>query len=580
MSRLLDLKAAKSLHSFAPILGYTAKGVAFVVHGIPDSKKYNDFQIPKRSGGVRTISAPVLELKILQQHLANLLEECITEIDKTRGIKNTLSHGFRPKHSIMTNAATHRNRRYVFNVDLHDFFGSINFGRVWRYFEKQRDFSLYPAIARTLAQIACHNSVLPQGSPCSPVISNLIAHILDIRMAKLAARTGCKYSRYADDLTFSSNRPNFPTAIAKKVDDTNIWEPGAKLLKEIKRCGFTLNPTKTRMQHKNFRQDVTGIIVNKKLNIREEYCKNARAMVHSLVTKGSFEVRRCVRNEQGSWETLVNSNSEEQLRGILSFIDSVRHFEKMRTSPRKEDGAHASFLRREHKDLDSHAYTYRRFLMFTQFFRPSKPLIICEGKTDNIYIKCALKQLAGKFPTLATINQGQVHLNIKFFNYTKTADRLLYLSGGTGDLKNFISNYGKEFTKFHQEGSRNPVIILIDNDDGASEIFSTIKKTIGSSQSIDGNASYYLIRDNLYVVPLPKIKGRATAIEDFFDATILGTLLGKKTFSRKDKFDSTTQYGKHLFAEHVVKANQKSIDFSGFQVVLEAISKVITDHSI
>src|SRR5690606_37911686 len=114
------------------------------------------------------------------------------------------------------------------NIDIQDFFGSINFGRVWRYFEKQRDFALFPAIARTIAQIACHNKALPQGSPCSPVISNLIAHILDVRMAQLAARTGCRYSRYADDLTFSSNQHDFPAAIAKKIDGTNLWEPGTK----------------------------------------------------------------------------------------------------------------------------------------------------------------------------------------------------------------------------------------------------------------------------------------------------------------------------------------------------------------
>lgn len=578
MSRLLDLKAAHSLHSFAPILGYTAKGLAYIIYGIPDTKKYNDFQIPKRSGGMRTISAPVPELKLLQQHLANLLEACIVEVDKERGVKNTLSHGFRPKHSIMTNAAVHRGRRYVFNVDLHNFFGSINFGRVWGYFEKQRDFLLSPVIARTIAQIACHNRVLPQGSPCSPVLSNLIAHILDMRMAQLAAKTGCRYSRYADDLTFSSNRHDFPAAIAKRIDDTNLWEPSPKLLKEVRRCGFMLNPSKTRMQHKHFRQDVTGIIVNKKLNVPKEYYKKSRAMVHSLISKGTFEVRRSVRNEQGGWEILVDSNNEDQLQGILSFIESVRHFERKRNPPKKARVAHRRMQHRGLKDLDAHARTYRRFLLFTQFFRPSKPLLVCEGKTDNIYIQCALKQLAEKFPLLAEKKDGKVYFHLNFFHYTKTADRILHLSGGTGDMKKFISTYGSEFSMFHHEGSRNPVIILIDNDDGARDIFATIKKATKSNRIIDGTEPYYFIRDNLYVVPLPKLQGKATAIEDFFDGAVLATQLNNKSFSRTDTFDPSTQYGKRLFAEYVIKTGQDTIDFSAFEDVLEAISYVIRTH--
>ena len=203
MSRLAKLKAASSLQELGPLVGYTAKGLAFVVHGIPDSAKYTDFSIPKRSGGTRTISAPCEELKRLQSHLAKLLEDCIAEINQARDQrKDTLSHGFRKKRSIMTNAAQHRGRRYVFNIDLHDFFGTINFGRVWRFFEKNHGFLLNSDIARTIAQIACHNQALPQGSPLSPVISNLIGHILDIRMAGIAAKAGCFYSRYADDLTF------------------------------------------------------------------------------------------------------------------------------------------------------------------------------------------------------------------------------------------------------------------------------------------------------------------------------------------------------------------------------------------
>ena len=116
--------------------------------------------------------------------------------------------------SIITNARQHRNRRYVFNVDIQDFFGSINFGRIRGYFIADKNFQLQSKVATVLAQIACFENALPQGSPCSPIISNLIGHIVDIHLAKLAARVGCTYTRYADDLTFSTNKPTFPNQIA------------------------------------------------------------------------------------------------------------------------------------------------------------------------------------------------------------------------------------------------------------------------------------------------------------------------------------------------------------------------------
>jgi retron-type reverse transcriptase/5S rRNA maturation endonuclease (ribonuclease M5) len=579
MSRLADLRAATSLYSFAPILGYTAKGVAYVVHGIEDTAKYKDFQIPKRSGGMRTINAPVPELKRLQKHLAKLLEECISEIDKTRGATNTLSHGFRPNHSIMTNAEAHRKRRYVFNIDLRDFFGAINFGRVWRFFEKQRDFSLHPTIARTIAQIACHNRALPQGSPCSPVISNLIAHILDVRLAQLAAKAGCNYTRYADDLTFSTNRKDFPTSIAQRVGATTQWRPGKALLQEVRRCGFEINPTKTRMQFKHFRQDVTGLIVNSKVNVRTEYAKNTRAMVHSLITSGDFQIPRMVRDVNGRWTEVIENGTEAQLRGMLSFIDSVRRFEQNKGKAKKDETTNANAPRRDIRELDAHARTYRRFLLFTQFYRPTLPLIICEGKTDNVYIRCALRQLVERYPALASKNGSRIELNIGFFSYTKTSDRILHLGGGTGDMCNFISNYSLEASVFRHEGKRHPVIILIDNDSGAAPIFSTIKKATKSAVEIDGSLHCYFIRDNLYVIPLPKLRGLPTAIEDFFEKSVLATKLGGKVFSRTDKFDAATQYGKHLFAKHVIRDNQNNVDFAGFGVVLKRIAQVMAIHS-
>ncbi len=579
MTRLKQLKSASSLYDFAAVLGYKAKGLAYIIHGIHDSKKYKDFEIKKRSGGLRKISAPIPELKRLQKTLASLLDDCVSEIHSNRKIKGVLAHGFRPKHSIMTNAAIHRKKRYVFNIDLKDFFGTIHFGRVWRFFEKDRNFELDSRLARTIAQISCHNRTLPQGSPCSPSISNLIGHLLDVRMAKLAGKVGCQYSRYADDLTFSTNRKDFPAEIATRVGETNLWAPGKKLTNEIKRCRFEINPAKTRMQFKYFRQDVTGIVVNSKLGVRAEYSKNVRAMVHSLVTKGQFSLRKNFRDVNGTWEEQSEAGTEAQLQGMLSFIDSVRHFEQQRQKIRKDETNNSKLTRRTIQEMDRYERVYRQFLFFSKIFRPLQPLVICEGKTDNVYLRCALQKLAAKYPKLANVSGTAITPLIDFFNYSNTTDRILHLGGGTGDLAEFIGNYGAAFKGFKYGGKRQPVIVVIDNDSGAKPIYSAISKATHSKSPIDGSLPYYHVRDNLYVVPVPKLKGKDTAIEDFFDKGVLDVKLGGKEFSRKDKYDLATQYGKHLFAEHAVKKNRNSINFDGFEPVLDRVVQVLDAHS-
>lgn len=575
MSRLASLKSATSLHDLGHILGYTAKGLAYILHGVPDTAKYSEFTIKKRSGGSRVISAPIPELKRLQQHLASLLNDCMVESDANRGVVNTLSHGFRPKHSIMTNAAMHRKHRYVFNLDLKDFFDTINFGRVWKFFEKNREFGLNTAMARTIAQIACHKGTLPQGSPSSPVISNLIAHILDIAMVQLAAKAKCHYSRYADDLTFSTNESEFPGLIATRIGTTTEWAIAPKVVREIVRCGFQVNPLKTRMQYKTRRQDVTGIVVNTKVNIRSEYSRDVRAKVSSLITKDTFSINKTFRNDTGAWTTETKDGTDAQLRGMLSFIDSVRLFERRRN---EQIPPETHIPRIELKEMDGNLRVYRAFLLFTQFYRPVRPLIICEGKTDNVYVRCALHSLAAAHPMLAKTTGKISECLIDFFSYSKTSDRVLHLAGGTGDLGNFIANYANEFSRFKKIYSRNPVIILIDNDSGSSKIFSVIKKVTESTVNVDGSLKFYPIKDNLYVVPIPKIGGKETTIEHFFTKKILGTKLNGKVFSGTDKFDPATQYGKHLFAEYVIKKNKDDINFSKFSIILKNIEAALKFH--
>src|SRR5690606_27068978 len=113
MSFLTRLKSAGSLHDVADLLGYKPKSLSYVIYKMP--VKYTTFTVPKRSGGVRHISAPCPELKLLQRRLSDGLQSCWDEINKKKNIKKSVSHGFRRDASIVTNASIHRGRRFIFN---------------------------------------------------------------------------------------------------------------------------------------------------------------------------------------------------------------------------------------------------------------------------------------------------------------------------------------------------------------------------------------------------------------------------------------------------------------------------------
>jgi RNA-directed DNA polymerase len=287
MSTLSKLKDAATLHDLAQLLGYSPKNLAFIIYKLEESEKYRRFEIAKSNGGTRTIKAPVPKLKLLQSRLSVMLYHSIADILKTHPQFWRAAHGFSKERSIITNAKRHRNKRYVFNVDIQDFFGSINFGRVRGYFIKDRSFQLNPTIATLIAQISCHENSLPQGSPSSPVVSNLIGNLIDVRLLSLARQHGCAYSRYADDLTFSTNEQIFPRAIAYEKAPSE-WELGLSLRSEISACGFSPNEQKTRISHWRKRQTVTGLVVNEKVNVDQDYVRSARAMCHSLFKTGTY----------------------------------------------------------------------------------------------------------------------------------------------------------------------------------------------------------------------------------------------------------------------------------------------------
>lgn len=567
MSALKKLKSACDIHDLAKLLNFKSSNIAYVIYKLKEEEKYFSFEITKTSGGLRTINAPEPKLKNLQSNLASLLQECLTEIEKTSQIKSTASQAFQPEKSIITNASLHRKKRFIFNIDIEDYFGSINFGRVRGFFIKNKNFELDPKVATLIAQIACYRNKLPQGSPASPIISNLISHILDMRLIELSAKNKCFYTRYADDITFSTNLTEFPQEIAYESED-KIWSPSKKLIKLISKNGFNINYQKVRMQLKFSRQEVTGLTTNKIINTPIEYRKNARAMVRSLIMKGSFHMPK---EEKEA--------SIEQLHGILSFIDHVKSVTKHGHS----SDLHSQPVAKEEKK-SSFEKDFSDFLFYKYCYAPTKPLIICEGKTDNIYLKCAIKSMGSKYPKL--IHQSnEKNLKIDFFKYSRSQGgdsqkgRLLELRGGEGNLKNFISAYEKNCKKIRAPGKLHPVIILIDNDEGGKKILSLIKSLKRETSSVTGDEDYYFMNNNLYIIPIPDIMGnKNTSIEDFFYKKTLNRKLNGRVFNRKNDHSGKKFYGKYEFAQKIIQKDYKNINFSKFTKILDRIELVISDY--
>jgi RNA-directed DNA polymerase len=453
---------------------------------------------------------------------------------------------------------------------LEEFFPSINFGRVRGFFLKTRDFTLQERVATVIAQIVCHENSLPEGSPCSPIISNLVTHVLDMHLVKLASECGCTYSRYADDLTFSTNKKEFPFQIAVPAETSaglaHLWLPGESLRQVIERSGFRINSKKTRMMYRDSRQNVTGLVVNKKINVAREYHHNIRAMVHRLVTTGQFEILEASTKDEkvvlGKRPGTLN-----ELHGMLGFIDSVEYHNKTQSHERPVRPS-------------SRESAYRQFLLYSTFYAPTAPVLICEGPTDNVYFTHAIRSLAGELPALVEqVPGGKMRLKIRLYKYTRSnTARLLGLNdGGSSVLGKFIRTYRNETARFAGPGLTEPVIMIYDNDDGANSIRTAIND-VSKVKSTRAEAFMHVVR-NLYAVPTPLQSGvTSSKVEDFFDSRIKATVIEGKSFHEGNSFDTHKHYGKKVFAHMVIRPNADKVDFSGFRPLLQNIFHAITAH--
>lgn len=282
-------------------------------------KRYQTFTIKKKSGADRTIHAPVKGLKSILRSL-NFVLQCIYE-------PHYAATGFVLNKSIVDNAKQHVGQHYVFNMDLKDFFHSFDRNRVKMGFMYE-PFNLNDdkePLAFLLASLCTHpfeidgevKTVLPQGSPTSPTITNLLCNNLDRRLNGLAKRFGVVYTRYADDITFSSYHNIY--------DDETFNKELRRIIEEDQK--LAINPRKTRLQKTGYRQEVTGLVVNKKVNVRRRYVKQIRMWLYFWEKEGYEKAEQIFKTKyMADKGNVKNANVKliNVLNGNLEFLKMVK----------------------------------------------------------------------------------------------------------------------------------------------------------------------------------------------------------------------------------------------------------------
>ncbi|WP_198355224.1 trypsin-like peptidase domain-containing protein [Sphingomonas sp. MA1305] len=272
-------------------------------------RMYQQFSIAKGGGKVRLIMAPDRRLKILQSKLAPLL-------DQLYRVRNPV-HGFVQLRSVKTNAEAHGRRRFVINLDLQDFFPTITENRVKGLL---KSILIDPRVAEIVARLCCVESHLPQGASTSPVLSNMICFRLDTQLLQIAKSARAIYTRYADDITFSSYQPPAPL-FEGALPAVGRFSPdmlAAPLRGAFESNGFIINPVKAHYADRNSRRIVTGVKINGGLNVDRRYVRRIRALLHSIELLGLDDAQQKYGSGGGKGAIA------DHLRGTISYITHLK----------------------------------------------------------------------------------------------------------------------------------------------------------------------------------------------------------------------------------------------------------------
>ena len=324
----LNLPYFYNVDDFSKACGVSPRQILF--YAAHKRRAYVSFKVLKKKGGFRIIDAPCKNLKLIQRWI---LDNILNHLNVSSSC-----HGFTQDRSIVTNAEIHVNQPLILNIDLKDFFPSIKTNRVKGLF-KQIGYT--EKISELFAEICTFNWHLPQGAPTSPMLANLVAWHLDIKLENFCEKKGYLYSRYADDITISGNRrlPRHKRLIYNIIEEE----------------GFSINWDKIRLHDRGSAQKVTGLIVNDKISIGREKKRLLRAKIHNIARFGPERENR-----------LNHPFFREVILGEIGFANAV-------------DPVFANKLYDEIKDVD---------------WTPSQDTV--ERKTEQLYLR-SLKRTRNSF---------------------------------------------------------------------------------------------------------------------------------------------------------------------------------------
>jgi retron-type reverse transcriptase len=310
--RSLDLPVLSTPADLATAMGITIPNLRWLAFhaDVATRTHYVSFDIQKKSGGLRRLSAPHKRLKAAQ---AWILENVLCS-----AAVHDAAHGFVPGRSTITGAQAHIGQAIVLNADLENFFPSIHWTRVRKVFQT---LGYSPAVATILAlvctecprrevqfngqtmHVATGPRGLPQGACTSPMLSNMVALRLDRRLAGLANKFDLKYTRYADDLTLSGG-----DELGRRLGYVM-----ARLRHIASDEGFAINESKTRVQRRHQAQSVTGLIVNDRVSVSRSELRRLRAILHSAKSQGLASQNRDDHPDYRSY-----------LTGLLAYVAATR----------------------------------------------------------------------------------------------------------------------------------------------------------------------------------------------------------------------------------------------------------------
>lgn len=248
---------------------------------------YTNYKIKKKTGGVRVISEPLPSLKEIQTWiLENILEEVKI---------SAYAKAYKKGVNLIDNLKFHHNQPKVFSVDIKDFFPSIKLSSVEGIF---RNLGYSELIANLLAKLCTKEFCLPQGAPTSPYLSNIYFLAADNSISQYCKDNAIRYTRYADDLTFSG-----------EFNENTLLQ---FITETISQYGFSINERKTRLMKKHQQQRVTGVVVNEKAQVSFNKRNKIRQELYYIK---KFGLENHIENQK-----IKTKNYLEHLLGKINFV--------------------------------------------------------------------------------------------------------------------------------------------------------------------------------------------------------------------------------------------------------------------